>query len=91
MRRLFGELIDRWIKIVALPCLIVGTIALCMALVPCWLLEPSFARLVCVSSLSISASLLAAWLVAFDASEHAFVRNNSRRFIIKMTQAYSRA
>jgi O-antigen/teichoic acid export membrane protein len=89
MRRLFGEPVSRWIQIVVLPCLIVGTISLCTALIPCWLMTPSFARLIFVSSLSIGAALLAAWLIAFDAQEHAFVRQNSRHLLYKLTKAYN--
>lgn len=90
LRRLFGEPVGRWIKTVVLPCMIVGAVAALAAWAPRWLMSPSFARLVCATALSIATALLATWLIAFDASEQSFFRQNSRRFLYKIGYACGR-
>lgn len=86
-RRLFGEPASRWLETVLLPCLCVAVVATVAALAPRWLMPPSVTRLVFVTALSIAATLLATWLIAFDASEQTFLRQNSRRSLSKIGHA----
>ena len=91
VKRLFGEPTGRWLASVVVPCLLVGAAAAAAALAPIWLLPPSFTRLVCATFLSITACLLSTWLFALDTNEHAFIRQNCKGTIRKMTQAYGRS
>jgi hypothetical protein len=90
LRRLFGEPINRWLQTVVRPCIIVGAVAGIGAWAPHWLMLPSFTRLACASALSVVATLLATWLIAFDLRERAFFRQNSRRLLSKMPHTYGR-
>jgi O-antigen/teichoic acid export membrane protein len=89
-RRLFGVPVSQWIRSVALPCGIVGAAATLVALVPFGLLPTSFTRLVCVTALSTTASLLTAWVFALDRDEREFFRQNLRRFLTKISSVWSR-
>jgi len=91
VRRLFGEPVEKWVGGVLLPCIVVGAAATLAALVPHWLMSTSFIRLVCVSGLSVAGSLLATWFLAFDSSEHAFIRQNRRDFLRKVSRACTRS
>jgi O-antigen/teichoic acid export membrane protein len=90
MRHLLGERVTRWLMMVVLPCLIVGAATTAAAWAPRWFMPPSFARFACATTLSVVIALLATWLIAFDANEQAFFRQNIRRFLSMVSQAYRR-
>ncbi len=88
--KVFGVPVGQWIASVVMPCGIVCFAALFAALLPRLLLPESFARLLCVTVMSITASLLSAWFLAFDKREREFFGQNLRRFPNKIKSMWNR-
>jgi O-antigen/teichoic acid export membrane protein len=83
-RRLFGMPVKNWVVSVLIPCIIVAVAATLGALIPHWLFQPSFIRLILATSVSMGASLLIAWFIALDSREQAFIAQNARRLLSKI-------
>jgi len=82
-RHLLGMTIRCWMKAVVWPSAIVALVALIAAMVPRWLLPPSFFRFVLVCGSSVVLSMLTMWFLAFDCKERDYFRQNARRLFLK--------
>jgi O-antigen/teichoic acid export membrane protein len=88
--KVFGASVGKWIILVIKPCGIVSMAALLAALLPRLLLSESFSRFVCVTGMSIIASLFTTWFFALDNKEREFFGQNLRRFPNKINSLWCR-
>jgi len=75
-RHLFGVTVNRWLKAVVWPCIMVGVLTTLAGLIPFYLMPVSFIRLMTVLTVSLIISLLTSWFLGFDINERAFIRQN---------------
>jgi O-antigen/teichoic acid export membrane protein len=83
-RHLLGVPVSLWLARVVWPCILVATLSMVAALIPKWVLDPSFPRLVLVTSASGAMTLLAAWFFALDGKEREFAWHNASRLLNKI-------
>jgi O-antigen/teichoic acid export membrane protein len=89
--RVFGAPVRQWVVSVVVPCGIVCFVALLAALLPRLLFPESLMRLICVIPMSITASLLTAWFLAFDKREREFFGQSLQRILIKIIGVWNRS
>ena len=81
---LFDIPIFLWLLKVVWPCVIVALVATVAALVPHYMLSPSFLRLFLVTSFSLLSSLIITWFFALDEKERSFVGESVQRIFCRL-------
>jgi len=85
VRHLFGVPVRIWLVTVLIPCAVVAFAAMLVALAPRLFLHASFLRLALTFLASVVVSLMVAWFIALDASEHRFIKQNTQRLLRKLS------
>ena len=75
-RYLLEMKVQDWMKMVVLPCFIVGAISSFMSFVTMYSILPSFFRFMIVCLTSTCTTILASWYFAFNTSERSFLLKN---------------
>jgi CBS-domain-containing membrane protein len=83
-RRLLGVPIWHWINGVLFPVGVVALAAVAAAMIPRWLLPPSYARLALVVGGGIITTVGTAWFLACNENERSFVKLSTMHLLEKL-------
>jgi O-antigen/teichoic acid export membrane protein len=75
-KHLFGVAVNRWLKAVVWPCVMVGVLTTLVGLIPFYMMPASFIRLMTILAASLIICLLSSWFLALDINERAFMQQN---------------
>lgn len=84
VKRLFGVPVRRWFVEIVFPCSLVTIISIVASIIPGWLMPSSLLRLIIACAASVITSALAAWYVALDHRERAFIMDNACKVVRKL-------
>lgn len=79
VRYLFNIPVSKWTSVVLIPCFIVASASILCAIIPHLFYQSSLSRFLIVTILSITATMITAWVIVFDINERKFIIQTIRQ------------